>query len=144
MSSISDGPSFLSQQVESYRFWEVVAQWAEETVQHPNIVARVLAKGVLRDGLRVQSVDPKWSAPGTFELRGAPLVGYVAREGALPVFIRASALAHFRGIVERAATPDPQALFEEFVTKQDFLAWLGRAGMAPPAFWFEPALRRED
>ena len=51
--------SLLSQQVESYRFWEVVTQWAEEKLQHPNVVARVLAKGVLRDGLRVQSVDPK-------------------------------------------------------------------------------------
>jgi hypothetical protein len=132
----------LSQQVESYRFWEVVSQWAEEKVEHPNVVARVLAKGVLRDGLRVQSVDPKWTAPGTFELRGAPLVGYVAREGALPVFIRASALTHLRNVVERAAIPEPQALFEEFLTKQDFHAWLARAGIAPPAFWFEPRFRR--
>ena len=133
----------LSQQVESYRFWEAVMQWADEKLQHPNVVARVLAKGVLLHGLRVQSVDPKWSAPGTFELRGAPLVGYVAREGALPIFIRASALAHLRSVVERAATPDPQALFEEFLTKQDFLAWLTRAGIAPPAFWFEGEFRRE-
>lgn len=132
----------LSQQVESYRFWEVVAQWAEENVQHPTVVARVLAKGVVRDGLRVQSVDPRWSAPGTFELRGAPLVGYVARDGALPVFIRASALTHLRNVVERAATPDPQTLYEEFLTKQDFLTWLTREGIAPPAFWFEPHLRR--
>lgn len=133
----------LSQQVESYRFWEVVTQWAEEKVQHPNVVARVLAKGVIRDGLRVQSVDPTWSALGTFELRGAPLVGYVAREGAFPVFIRASALAHLRSIVERATTPEPQVLFEEFVTKQDFLAWLNRADIAPPAFWFEGEYRGE-
>lgn len=133
----------LSQQVESYRFWEVVTLWAEEKVQHPHVIARVLAKGVLRDGLRVQSVDPTWTAPGTFELRGAPLVGYVAREGALPVFIRASALTHLRSVVERAVVPEPQALFEEFLTKQDFLAWLTRASMAPPAFWFESRFRRE-
>lgn len=133
----------LSQKVESYRFWEVVAQWAEEKVQHPNVVARVLAKGVLREGLRVQSVDPMWMAPGTFELRGAPLVGYVAREGALPLFIRASALTHLRYIVERAATPEPDALFEEFITKQDFLAWLHQAGITPPAFWYEAEFRRE-
>lgn len=131
----------LSQQVESYRFWEVVMQWAEEKVQHPNVVARVLAKGVLRDGLRVQSVDAKWSRPGTFELRGAPLVGYVARQGDLPIFIRAAALAHLREIVERAATPEPQVLFEEFVTKQDFLAWLARSELPPPAFWYEPEFR---
>lgn len=128
----------LSQQVESYRFWEVVTQWAAEKLEHEHVVARALARAVLRDGLRVQSVDPRWTAPGTFELRGAPLVGYVGREGLLPVFIRASALAHLRGIVERAVVPDPQQLFEEFVTQQDFAAWLAHAGLPLPAFWFAP------
>jgi hypothetical protein len=131
----------LSQQVESYRFWEVVTQWAAEKLQHEHVVARALAKAVLRDGLRLQSVDPRWTNAGTFELRGAPLVGYVAREGSLPIFLRATALNHIRGIVERAATPEPEALYEEFVTKQDFHAWLVRSGLILPAFWFEPALR---
>jgi hypothetical protein len=53
---LRDRTASLSRQVESYRFWEVVAQWAEEKLQHPNVVARVLAKGVVRDGLRMQSV----------------------------------------------------------------------------------------
>jgi hypothetical protein len=132
----------LSQHVESYRFWEVVTQWAQDKLRHEHVVARVLAKGVVRDGLRVQSVDPRWLTPGTFELRGAPLVGYVAGEGMLPVFIRASALTRLRGVVERAAAPQAAALYEEFMTKQDFHAWLTRWGLALPAFWFEPEVRR--
>jgi hypothetical protein len=127
----------LSRHVESYRFWEVVVQWARERLQHEHVVARVLAKGVVREGLRVQSVDPRWVNTGTFELRGAPLVGYVAREGDLPIFIRASALAHLRQVVERAAVPEPQTLQDEFITKQDFQAWLLQSKIAEPSFWFE-------
>src|SRR5438067_1549173 len=109
----------LSQHVESYRFWDVVTQWAQEQLQHEHVVARVLARGVIRDALRVQSVDPRWTNPGTFELRG-PIVGFVAREGVLPIFIRSTALNHLRAVVEQAAVPDPHLLFEEFMTKQDF------------------------
>lgn len=127
----------LGHHVESYRFWDIVTQWARETVQHEHVIARALAKGVLRDGLRAQSVDSKWTNKGTFELRGLPFVGYVAKDGSLPIFIRSSALQHLRDIVENAATPDPQVLFEEFVTKQDFLAWLTQARLNPPSFWFQ-------
>jgi hypothetical protein len=127
----------LGHHVESYRFWDIVTQWARETLQHEHIVARVLAKGVVRDGLRAQSVDSKWTSKGTFELRGLPLVGYVAKDGNLLIFIRSSALNHLREIVENAATPDAEILFEEFVTKQDFLAWLVQAGLNPPSFWFQ-------
>ena len=49
----------LGHHVESYRFWDIVTQWARETLQHEIVVARALAKGVVRDGLRAQSVDPK-------------------------------------------------------------------------------------
>lgn len=133
----------LSRHVESYRFWEVVAQWARERLQHEHVVARVLAKGVVREGLRVQSVDARWVTAGTFELRGAPLVGYVAREGDLPIFIRASALAHLRQVVERAAVPEPEALSEEFITKQDFQAWLAHSQIAEPSFWFEAGFHNE-
>ena len=95
----------LSQYVESYRFWEVVTQWARERLEHEHIVARVLAKGVLREGLRVNSVDPRWASVGTFELRGAPMLGYVARQGDLRIFIRTVALAHLTSIVEKAGPP---------------------------------------
>lgn len=133
----------LSRHVESYRFWEVVVQWARERLQHEHVVARVLAKGVVREGLRVQSVDPRWVTAGTFELHGAPLVGYVAREGDLPLFIRASALAHLRQVVERAAVPEPEALRDEFIAKQDFQAWLLHSKIAEPSFWFEAGFHNE-
>jgi hypothetical protein len=126
----------LTQHVESYRFWEVATRWAAERQEEAHLVARAMARGVVREGLRVQSVDARWCKPGTFELRGAPLVGYVAIEGALPIFIRAAALAHLRNVVERAATPDPKSLFEEFVTKQDFRAWLVQWDIARPHFWY--------
>jgi hypothetical protein len=95
-----------------------------------------MAQGVLREGLRVQSVDSRWSKPGTFDLRGTPLVGYVALEGMLPIFIRASALSHLTSVVERAAAPDPKALSEEFVTKHDFQAWLVQWDIPRPTFWY--------
>jgi hypothetical protein len=129
----------LSQHVESYRFWEIVTQWAQERLEHEHVVARAMARGVVRDGLRMQSVDPRWGNLGTFELRGAPLVGYVARPGDLPIFIRASALTHLRNIVEQAMQPDAQSLFDEFVTKQDFLAWLAKSRLPVPSFWFAQA-----
>ncbi|MBI2768828.1 MAG: hypothetical protein HYX47_04355 [Burkholderiales bacterium] len=112
----------LSRHVESYRFWEVVTQWARERLEHEHIVARVLAKGVLREGLRVQRVDPRWANLGSFELRGTPIVGYVARQGDLPIFIRTKALAHLTSVVERAASPEPDFLRDEFISKQDFHA----------------------
>ena len=124
-----------SQLVESYRFWEVATQWAQDRLQHEHLIARVMSRGVIRDGLRMQSVDPRWTDPGTFELRG-PIVGYVGRQGALPIFIRMSALNHLRAVVEQAVVPDPHQLFEEFVTKQDFGAWLEQQGLEKPAFWF--------
>jgi hypothetical protein len=124
-----------SQLVESYRFWEVATQWAQDRLQHEQVIARVMARGVIRDGLRVQSVDPRWVDPGTFELHG-PIVGYVGRQGALPIFIRRSALTHLTAVVERAVVPDPHRLYEEFVTKQDFGAWLEQQGLEKPSFWF--------
>lgn len=125
--------------IESYRIWDVISQWGRETLQHEIILARVIAKAVIRDGLRVQSVDPRWKSRGTFELNGAPFVGYVARDGALPIFIRSSALKHLINIVEHAAIPDQLALFDECVTRQDFKAWLEHAELILPSFWFSAA-----
>ena len=129
----------LSRHVESYPFWEVAERWATERHEEVAPVARAMARGVMREGLRVQSVDARWSKPGTFDLRGAPLVGYVALEGVLPIFIRASALAHLRAVVERAVPPDSTALSEEFLTKQDFHAWLVQWDIPKPSFWYGAA-----
>jgi hypothetical protein len=132
----------LGHHVDSYCFWDLITQWARETLQHEHVVARAMAEGVVCDGLRVQSVDSKWANKGTFELRGLPFVDYVAKDGKLPIFIRSSALKHLRDIVEKAATPDPQLVFDEFVTKQDFLTWLTQIGVNPPSFWFEASTKR--
>jgi hypothetical protein len=126
----------LSRHVDSYPFWEVAIRWAAERSEDVTPVVRAMARGVLREGLRVQSVDSRWSKPGMFELRGAPLVGYVALEGMLPILIRASALTHLRQVVERAADPRPDALSSEFLTKQDFQAWLMQWDIARPSFWY--------
>ena len=133
----------LGHHIESFRFWDIVTQWARETLQHEHIVARALAKGVVRDGLRAQSVDARWASQGTFELRGLPIVGYVAKDGGLPIFIRESALNHLRDVVDTAATPNPQLLFEEFITKQDFKTWLLHAHLHLPTFWFEGREQQE-
>ncbi len=127
----------LSRHVESYRLWEIVKQWARERLQHEIVVARVIARGVIREGLRVQSVDSKWLNAGTFELRGMPLVGYVGREGDLPILLRATALNHLRAIVETADVPEEALLRDEFITKQDFYSWIIRSHILPPSFWFE-------
>jgi hypothetical protein len=132
----------LGHHVDSYRFWDIVTQWARETLRHEHVVARAMAKGVVCDGLRVQSVDSKWANKGTFELRGLPFVGYVAKDGKLPIFIRSSALKHLQDVVENAATPNPQLVFDEFVTKHDFLTWLTQIGLTPPSFWFEASPKR--
>ena len=34
----------IKHHVESYRFWDVVTQWARETLQHELVMARALAK----------------------------------------------------------------------------------------------------
>lgn len=133
----------LSHHIESFCFWDIVMPWARETLQHEYLVARAMAKGVVRDGLRAQSVDARWTTHGTFELRGLPFVGYVAKDGQLPIFIRSSALKHLRDIVDKAATPNPQLLFEEFVTRQDFRAWLQQERTQLPVFWFESGALHE-
>jgi hypothetical protein len=53
-----------SQLVESYKFWDVVSLWSRERLEHELIVARALARGVIIDGLRLHSADPKWVSAG--------------------------------------------------------------------------------
>ena len=47
------------QLVETYKFWEVAALWARERLENELVVARSLARGIVVDGLRFQSVDPR-------------------------------------------------------------------------------------
>ena len=122
--------------IESYKIYDVISQWARETLQHETILARVLAKAVIRGGLRIQSIDPAWRKPGTFELHGTPFVGFVARDGDTPILIRQTALKHLFSVVEQGLEPNPMELMDEYITKQDFKAWLIREKLELPIFWY--------
>ncbi|HTJ97583.1 MAG TPA: hypothetical protein VL381_08945 [Rhodocyclaceae bacterium] len=124
-----------SQLVESYKFWDIVTLWARERLEHEIIVARSLARGVIMDGLRLQSADPRWLNQN-LALTGYPYVGYVAAEGRPPVILRAEVLEHLLAIVRSAEEPSPVHLAETFVSRTDFLHWLMATGQALPSFWF--------
>lgn len=128
----------LTQFVESYRFWDVATLWARERVEHENVVASVLARGVICDGLRLQSVDDRWVEGNNraVEFRGFPYVGYRAEPKAPMCVLRASALDHLLGIVNRADVPSPEKLSQEFILQKDFRAWLVRRDLRLPTFWF--------
>ena len=126
-----------TQLVESYRFWDVVSLWAREALQHEVVIAKALARGVIRDGLRMQSADPKWFRSES-ELRGYPYVGYCATPRGKPVILKADALEHLLAIVRESAEPSSSLLHELFVTKQAFRTWMYDTGQSLPSFWFTP------
>src|ERR1700730_623198 len=74
----SHGPMPARHQVESYKFWDVVTLWAKEQLEAEEVIARALAKAVIRDGLRLQSTDIRWAKGAALELRGEPFVGFYA------------------------------------------------------------------
>ncbi|MFO1318673.1 MAG: hypothetical protein U1F52_03580 [Burkholderiales bacterium] len=131
----------LTPLVESYRFWDIVTLWGRERLEHEEIVARGLARGFVVDGLRIQSVDPRWTpgADPTVEFKGYPHVGYRAGPALPMCIVRVEALQHLLAIVQRAETPAREKLMEEFVTREDFRQWLLALGLRPPAFWFGAA-----
>jgi len=123
------------QDVESFKFNDVVRHWAKERLVHELVIARELAKGVVRDGLRFQSTDPQ-SLHAKDSLRGEPLVGYAAKPQMIPVILRADALQHLLAVERSGIEPDLSRLLEEHVTRSDFRTWLMLTGRAMPAFWF--------
>ncbi len=129
-----------SQMVESYKFWDVVTLWARERLEHEIVVARALARGVVIDGLRVQSVDPRWVKQDQ-SLSGYPYVGYVAAPGGIPVLLRAETLEHLLSVARSAAEPRAALLGSEFVMRSDFLHWLLATSQPLPEFWFSPEER---
>jgi hypothetical protein len=131
----------LTQFVESYRFWDVVTLWARERLEHEQVVAAALARGVVCDGLRLQSVDARWIKGNdrAVEFRGFPYVGYRAEPGAPMCVLRATALDHLLGIVNRAEAPARERLAEEFILRKDFRAWLVALDLRLPTFWFGTA-----
>lgn len=128
----------LTQFVESYRFWDITTLWARERVEHENVVASALARGVICDGLKLQSVDDRWIEGNNraVEFKGFPYVGYRADPKAAMCVLRASALDHLLGIVNRADVPSREKLSEEFIHHKDFRAWLARLNLRLPTFWF--------
>jgi hypothetical protein len=133
----------LSQFVESYRFGDVVTLWARERLEHEVIIARALARAVVCDGLRLQSIDARWAGQQKkgltdkpMELRGYPYVGYTARPDCPISILRISALDHLFSIVERAEEPDLGKLHEEFIYRDNFRAWLLEQNLPFPKFWF--------
>ncbi len=135
----------ISQLVKTYRFRDVVVLWARERLEHEEIVARALARAVLCDGLRLQSIDGRWAQSGKpIEFRGYPYVGYTARPDAPISIIRASALAHLFAVVERGERPQFRRLHEEFIDQDDFRRWLLSAGMPLPRFWFGESISSDQ
>lgn len=130
-----------SQGVESYRFRDVVRLWARERLENEEIVARALARAVIRDGLKLQSVDARWvdGASRKMEFKGQPFVGFCATPQSPLCILRVSALDHLLAIVQRAETPSCAKLSEEFIVREDFGAWCAASGFAAPAFWFAGA-----
>jgi hypothetical protein len=123
--------------VETYRYWDVVVLWAKERLEHEDIVARVLAAAVIQDGLKLQSIDPKWvKGHSGIEFRGYPYVGFRANPDAEICVLRAEALAHLLAIFQKGEQPLRELLFEEFIAKEDFRCWATGKGIALPKFWF--------
>lgn len=135
---------FLSAFVESYRFWDIVTLWARERLEHEDIVASALARGVIRDGLRLQSVDPRWvkGDDAGLEFRGYPFIGFRASPDAPMCILRAEALEHLLAVVRAAERASRRRLAGEFVSRADFRIWANAQGIALPAFWFanDPAV----
>jgi len=131
-------PHPLTPFVESYRFWDVVTLWARERLEHEEIVARVLARAVVCDGLRLQSVDPRWLKGDDrgIEFKGYPYVGFCAKPGAPMCVLRSEALEHLLAVVHRAETPQREKLAEEFVLREDFRSWASDTQLRLPTFWF--------
>ena len=127
----------LGHLVESYTFVDVVRLWGRERLVHEVLIARELARGVVDEGLRLQSVNPK-HVKSTEVLRGEPLVGFAADGKLSPVLLRAEAFEHLQQVMLEVVDPSFDQLRYESVHKTDFLSWLVRTGRAMPAFWFSP------
>ncbi len=126
----------LSQLVESYKFWDIATLWAKEKLEHEDIVASALARGIIRDGLKFQSIDTRWVKGKELEFRGEPFVGFVAKPGNSVAVLRADVLEHLLAIVRTAKKPSKKILKDEFILKDDFKNWLKETEQILPSFWF--------
>lgn len=129
--------------VESYKFWDVVPLWAAERLENELVIARALARGIIVDGLRFQSVDSRWIKANR-TLTGYPYVGYAANPDKPPVLLRAEALEHLLSVTRQATVPSREILDVEFVQRDDFRAWLTATMQALPHFWYTDAERKVE
>ncbi len=121
--------------VETYTFGDIVRLWGRERLVHEILVARELANGVLNEGLRLQSVDPRFMK-STESLRREPYIGYSGADRTTPVLLRDEAFEHLRAVAAGRAEASLEVLRYEYVSKSDFRIWLVSSGRSMPAFWF--------
>lgn len=128
----------IRHQVESFKFWDVATLWAKEQLEPEDIVARALAKGVIRDGLRLNSTDVRWikGKASSLALNGQPYVGFCAKPGGELCVLRAEVLGHLLAVVREAKPASRKLLREEFIARDDFRRWLRSTKQPLPAFWF--------
>lgn len=131
------------QLVESYKFWDVAPLWAAERLENELVIARALARGIIVDGLRFQSVDSRWMNANR-SLTGYPYVGYAANPDKPPVLLRAEALEHLLSVVRQGIVPSREILIAEFVRRDEFRAWLNATKQALPSFWYADAERKVE
>ena len=138
---MSGNDSYIN--VESFKFADVARIWGRERLEHEVVIGRELARGIIQEGLRFQSISPKWvKSSETF--RGSPLVGFSAHQDLTPVLLRADALEHLLKVTRMAIDPDMSILSDEFVLKDDFRKWLVHTGRALPEFWYGPKERHDQ
>ncbi|OIO67128.1 MAG: hypothetical protein CO186_09225 [Zetaproteobacteria bacterium CG_4_9_14_3_um_filter_49_83] len=128
-----------SQLVESYTLPDIIQFWARERMVHEVLVARELAKGVLDEGLRLQSENPKYLNASNV-LRRGPFVGY-SKRSSVPVIIRSAVLDHLKLVADSKLDFSVCILRYEFVMRADFKNWLVHTGRQMPEFWYGEAER---
>lgn len=128
----------LTEQIESYRFWELVNLLAQEQSLNEDIVARALVTAVVRDGVLMNSVDPKWLKvnKGDLEMKGEPYVGYCSTPGDEVMVLKSNVLEHLLAVVRQGAPVSKAVIQQEFVKKEDFRQWALCTDQALPYFWF--------
>ena len=129
------------QLISTYTFWEVATLWAADLQHSRTLIAKALINGVIRDGLRFQSIAAK-KFDSSQPLRGDPYVGYCAMSWLKPVILRADVLEHFLHVTRTGATPSRKLVAREYVEKSDFRNWILATEQRLPPFWF--ALNERD
>ena len=117
--------------------------WAADIGEGESVIAKALVNGVVRDGLRFQSIDTK-KLKSDNELRGNPYVGYCAMTWHKLIVLRADTLEHFLAVFRTGAYPSRERIRDEFVTKADFRTWLLTTEQRPPPFWFSLEERDDE